>query len=336
MEICIIKLGALGDVVRTLPVVNAIRKRYAGAKITWITKPESLDIVKKSGLADKIEVVPCEGVGSFDTLYNFDVDASALKLAKQINASEKKGFYADGEYPVAFNPGAEYYLNTIFDDELKRQNNKTYQEMMFEVAEINDDDHLFEIRLTEKEKEYGVDFVQKNNLSGKIIGIHIGSSKRWPSKAWHRGRIVEFVALAEKNNYSVVLLGGPEEIKLMEEVKDEIIEKGLKICSNNLDNTIMEFMSLVYQCSAIVSADSLALHISLALKKPTIGLFFCTSPNEIEGYGLLEKVIAERLYEFFPDKMDKYDEELTRSISAEQVFEKLEEILSDKHNNNHK
>ena len=76
----------------------------------------------------------------------------------------------------------------------------------------------------------------------------------------------------------------------------------------------------------MITVDSFALHVSLALKKQTIGFFFCITPNEIEDYGLLKKLTSPFLYDFFPEKMDVYDENLTKSISAEEVLSALENL----------
>ena len=111
------------------------------------------------------------------------------------------------------------------------------------------------------------------------------------------------------------------------EVADEILSvlssKNLSVIENNPDNTIGQFASLVNLCSAMVCSDSFALHLSLALGKRTVGLFFCTSPYEIEDYGLLKKVVSPMLLDFFPEKMNIYDEALTKSISSEEVFHAL-------------
>ena len=70
--------------------------------------------------------------------------------------------------------------------------------------------------------------------------------------------------------------------------------------------------------------------LKLALKKFTIGLFFCTPPNEVEGYGLLVKLVAPKLYEFFPEKMDQYDESLVKSITPSQVLHAIYDIEAKK------
>ncbi|GEM_PF-967077 len=331
MKILIIKLGALGDVVRTLPLAKAIKEEFSDSEICWITRKGSLEIVRNSPYVDKAEPLPFEPKGKFDILYNFDIDDEATELAAKLDAAKKLGFYSDGGYPAAFNEGAEYYLNTIFDDSFKRENRKTYQEMMFDVAELNYKKQHHEIVFSEEHRKYAEEFTKKNNLnSKKLIGIHIGSSPRWPSKAWNTENIIDFITNAKGKEYEVILFSGPDDIEKQKKILDSLNEKGIKVHANNPFNSLSEFFSLISLCNAVVCSDSLAIHISLALKKPTIGLFFVTSPHEIEDYGILTKLISPRLKEFFPEKMDKHDEELTKSISADDVLEALETTLESK------
>jgi heptosyltransferase-2 len=124
-----------------------------------------------------------------------------------------------------------------------------------------------------------------------------------------------------------MLFGGPEEAGKLDNLTNELKEEKIEVYRNNPKNTVKEFASLVDICKAIVCSDSFALHISLALKKPTICLFFCTSPDEIEDYGLLKKLVSPMLREFFPEKMDKYDEKLVNSVSADEVLKVLDKIL---------
>ena len=58
-------------------------------------------------------------------------------------------------------------------------------------------------------------------------------------------------------------------------------------------------------------------------EKKTVALFFCTSPEEVEGYGHLKKLVSPMLYDFFPEKQDQYSEELVNSISAEEVLKAI-------------
>ncbi|MBU3912623.1 MAG: glycosyltransferase family 9 protein [Nanoarchaeota archaeon] len=325
MKIIIIKLGALGDVVRTLSILPAIKERYPESEVCWITKPESLEVFEGNPYITKVITIPCNISEEFDVLYNFDIDDEATKLASEIKADKKYGFYKEGDYAAAFNISAEYYLNTLFDDELKKSNKKSYQQMMFDVAELDYKQNHCPIYLNKKDSDYANKFLRENNIdSNKLLGIHLGASARWPSKAWHLDNLKEFILKAKSKGFEILLFAGPNEKDKNKKLAEELKRQGVKIFINNPKNTLKEFASLVSLCKQMVCSDSLSLHVSLALKKPTIGLFFCTSPDEAEDYGLLKKIVSPLLKDFFPEKSDQYSEELVKSISAEDVLKAID------------
>jgi len=328
MNILIIKLGALGDVVRTLPILPVLKEKYPDSKITWVTKKECIELLEDNVYVTKVLEINEKMNEEFDTLYNFDIEKEATELAEKTKAKKKYGFYAIEGFPSAFNIMAEYYLNTLFDDKLKKENRKTYQQMMFDAAELEWKNQHCPIFLNKVDENYSKNFAKENNLGkNKIIGIHMGASSRWPSKAWHKEELKKFVMLAKKSNFEIILFGGPNEAKEQANLSEDLKKIGIKIIKSNPQNTIKEFAALVNLCDMMVCADSLALHISLALKKPTIGLFFCTSPWEIEDYGLLIKITAPAILDFFPERMNEYSEELTKSITAEQVMKEVNKLL---------
>ena len=324
VKILIIKLGALGDVIRTTPILSAIKNKHKNSEIYWLTKKECAELLYNNPKIKKVLILPYHFEEQFDILYNFDIEKEALNLASNIKAKEKYGFYDNFGYPTAFNLKAEYYLNTLFDDELKKRNKKTYQEMIFEIAELPYKKQKPEIYLNKEDYNYADEFLKKNNLKNKtLIGVHIGASPRWPSKAWARNKIKEFIVKLKEKNYNMIIFAGLNEKKYQENLIKELRSRGIKVYYNNPNNSIKEFTSLVGLCKIMICSDSFALHISLALKIKTVGLFFCTSPDEIEGYNLLKKITSPRLYDFFPERMNEYDEELVNSISVEDVLKEI-------------
>lgn len=330
MKILVIKLGAKGDIIRTLPILSAIKEKYPNPEIFWVTKPENVEMLQ--GINMKILASSQEensGIfdSNFDILYNFDIDDEATKLASEIKANKKYGFYKKGDYAAAFNLPAEYYLNTLFDDETKRTNKKTYQEMIFNTAELPWKKQHYSLQLSEENNKFAEQFVKENNIDAeKLIGIHIGASSRWPSKIWAESKVKEFIKKSKEKGYEILLFGGPNEKQRHDKLISELREEGIIVYKNNPENSDKEFISLMNLCKAVICSDSLALHVALALKKPTIALFFCTSPHEVEDYDLLQKIISPKLYDFFPEKMDQYNEELVNSISSEEVLKALNSI----------
>ncbi|MBU0977086.1 MAG: hypothetical protein KKD18_01590, partial [Nanoarchaeota archaeon] len=230
MKIALIKLSALGDVIRTLPLAAAIKKKFPESTLTWITKPNAAEVIETDRNVDN--VMTSKPTEDFDILYNFDIDEQATSLALQISASQKYGFFSESGYPAAFNLGAEYYLNTLFDDELKKSNRKTYQQMMFEAAALPYDNTPFSITLSEEEIKKGKEKLTFTTKGEKTIGIHIGSSPRWPSKAWHEDKIKEFVRELNKKNYKAIIFGGPEEVEKQQKMISNLREEGIETYSN--------------------------------------------------------------------------------------------------------
>lgn len=52
-------------------------------------------------------------------------------------------------------------------------------------------------------------------------------------------------------------------------------------------------MGLIHQCHLIVTGDTLALHLAIALKKLVVTFFGSTCHQEIDLYGRGQKLIAD-------------------------------------------
>lgn len=53
-----IRLGAVGDVVRTLPAVGALRAAYPGAHLAWLVEPASASLLEGQPWLDEVRVFP--------------------------------------------------------------------------------------------------------------------------------------------------------------------------------------------------------------------------------------------------------------------------------------
>ncbi|MEO8169181.1 MAG: glycosyltransferase family 9 protein, partial [bacterium] len=55
-RILIVKLAAVGDVLRTTSILPALKKKYAGSQITWITKASAAPLLKSNPYVDRVFV----------------------------------------------------------------------------------------------------------------------------------------------------------------------------------------------------------------------------------------------------------------------------------------
>jgi len=57
-RLLVIRLGALGDVVRTLPAVKLLRSLYPGAHLSWLVEPASAAVVDAARIVDETLIFP--------------------------------------------------------------------------------------------------------------------------------------------------------------------------------------------------------------------------------------------------------------------------------------
>ena len=201
--ILIIKLGAIGDVLRTTPIISALKEKYENCHITWLVNEESEDILKNN-VVDKILVYNQENVlrlkfEKFDVMYNFEIDTPSTLVANLVKAKKKYGYYFNKDGKTSFyNKSSEYYLYRSLSDDINKNNRKTYQEMIFEIAELEWKGQDYLLRLTPKEISYADKFKRKFKETKTILGINIGSSKMWVAKKWSEEKVVEFVNKIKK------------------------------------------------------------------------------------------------------------------------------------------
>jgi heptosyltransferase-2 len=303
-RIAMVKLGAMGDVLRTTSLLGGMRRSYPdGFTLTWITERASLPLLRHH--PDIHEVVTIEEHGSllgldgrpFDEVWCLDKEPEALGVAARLNAPRKLGFAHDPRGGLGVSNDASWYaLKLGLDDPLKfRHNTKTYPEIIYEMVEL-------EYRADDYELAIGPDAVRASEQwsevwgaqgkGGPIVGVNPGAGWRFPTKRWPDTVVLDFaIAVAETiPGASVALLGG----KVEEERNAELVTRGAgRLLATPTNLPLEEFIGLVASLDALVSTDSLALHIGIGLKLPVVGLFGSTSAVELELFGRGTKIVSD-------------------------------------------
>jgi heptosyltransferase-2 len=174
---------------------------------------------------------------------------------------------------------------------VKRENKKTYQEIMYEILELDKTKIAQPIfKLSDADLEKGNSLAEKWNLHKEIttIGLNVGVGTKWPSKGWPAKRWQEMIETLNSKNYQLLLLGGQDEKDLMA----GLYSKYKFLINTGYNNSLVEFAAIVNLCDMLITADTLALHIGTALNKKIIALFGPTSNSEIDLFGRGKKVTA--------------------------------------------
>lgn len=303
MRILIIKTGALGDVLRTSFIAQALKEKYKhkNLEIIWITDKKAgpffinnpyVDRVIFSENKDEIREL------SFDWIINLEEDIENCKFILSLKPKKISGFYYQDNKVIPTAKTKEWYNMSALgekpqNDILKKKNKKTHRQIISEIVGIeNYQKYEPFLRLTENQRKITQSFMRRYNISANdlIVGINTGAADRWPKQLSIKKTVQLIDKIYQKFNAKIVLFGGPNEIERNQEIlkltKSPVIYAG---CGNNL----IEFPAIINACKLFITSDSLGLHIALALKRKTIVLMGPTSHAEIETYGLGEKIIAD-------------------------------------------
>jgi ADP-heptose:LPS heptosyltransferase len=298
-RLLIVKLDAMGDVLRSTALLPPLVEAHPRAAITWITRKESVPLLQRNPyIAEVLEFGPEALVHlqtrSFDRVINLDASKTSAALATAARSERKDGFVLDERgYVQPTNDAARGWLEAGIFDDIKRQGTSTYQDRMADILGLAGRQHRYVFELTDDERARGRAHLESIGLDSRrpVIGLNTGAGGRWPLKQWREAGYVELIAsLGNQADVQFLLLGGPGEKERNERLKSA---SNVPLLDPGCDNSARHFSALLSHADVVVTGDTLAMHMSLALGRRTVVLFGPTSAAEIELYGLGEKVVPK-------------------------------------------
>lgn len=277
-RILIIKLGAIGDVIRTTPLLRRLRQEYPQGHITWLTltpailpqteielilnwSPASLLFVQQAG---------------FDVVFNLDKDREACALLQSLDAPKKFGYTLYKGKPWPINQLAEHKYHTGLFDDVSKANIKPYVQEIFELCgyEFRQEEYVFD---THEDKGY--QWPQLAALRGPRIGLNTGCGDRWTTRLWSDDKWLTLIRELQAAGYAPVLLGGDAEHSRNQFLHEQT---GATYCGTF---PLPQFINLLYQMDVVVTQVTMAMHIGIALRKPLVLMNNIFNPYEFDLYG---------------------------------------------------
>jgi heptosyltransferase II len=282
LNILIIKLGATGDVVRT----TALLRRLTGT-VSWLTAASNIPLLK--GIGRELRCAAWEQRSTlkgttYDLVVNLEDDLETSRFLRELNFKQLFGAYADGDNMTYTADSRDWFDLSLISsfgrkeaDRRKLINRRTYQELIFGSLGF-----MF------RGEQYYLPPAQPTGLQGDVA-ISCTAGPVWPMKQW----------------------------AFYDQLRCELESTGLIVNVLRARPTLIEHLADVQGHRCLVSGDSLPMHLALGSGVPCVSIFTCTSPWEIYGYGLQEKVISPLLEKFFYQR--GYDKRATEAIPMEVI-----------------
>ena len=312
-SVLIIKLGAIGDVIRTTPLLHRVKQEFPTAEIWWLTQtPEIVPSAVHKVLPFTPESVVLLQSTRFDYVFNLDKDPAACAVMKSVKSRKKFGFTLVNGKPSPVNKHAVgKFLTGVFDD-LSKQNTKSYPQEIFEICgwKFQGEEYILD-----------VDAEAKWPLSSDgppVVGLNTGCGGRWTSRKWANERWSELARKLTSSGYRVLLLGGESEHEVNSKIAKETGAEYLGCFP------FKQFISLMNRCDVVVTVVTMALHIAIGLKKPVVLINNIFNPNEFELYGRGEIIQPERPCKCFYKPVCTNEEyRCIESVSVQKVFDSV-------------
>lgn len=293
-RIIIVKLDAVGDVLRTTSILPSLKEKYPESNITWITKERSYDVLKDNDMIDEIYFTSDEldhvYNDTFDIAINLDSGTDSCEIMNRINAKQTYGYYIVNGKPYPLNSaGNEWYLMGV-NDTVKKQNRKTYHVIIHEICNLeyeNSEPYIFlppEKRKRAQELRGKFNLLSYNNL----ILINLGGGNRWQYKKWTSEGYTSLAdILSGKHPETAVgIIAGDEDVDFYNTVSAELrLLNRDNIIFFGTDNTMEDFICIVSLAQEVFTSDSLCFHIATALGKYTVVIVGPTSNTELDVFG---------------------------------------------------
>jgi heptosyltransferase-1 len=298
-KILILRLTAVGDVIRTLPAVKALRENYPSSHITWVVEEASKNFLESQPGIDEVILFPrkrwVRGIrsihGIWKTLQEMVRFISALRRKKFDLVLDFHGILKSGV--LSFLSGARKRIG--FDRKSCKEGNFLFSNVKVSLPNLQVSrfernfsllkglglqikDFPFNLHIPREDQEYIDSFF--NTLPfpppKPIIAIHPGTSPKTAYKRWMAGQYSRLAdCLTHELGASVLFTWGPAELKWVEGIRNGM--KGQSILAPRTE-TLTQLGEILRRCDLCIGGDTGPIHIASLVGTPTVVIYGPTDP----------------------------------------------------------
>lgn len=292
-KILIVKPSALGDVVHSMPFLNAMSKRFPDAQIDWVIAKGLHPLLEKHPMINKLWIIDKKNWKKLShlrmTLKELKELSENLKNEKYDLVIDLQGLMRSGiitrmtrsEYRLGFKNAREganiFYTHKIPSEWSKMHAIDRYMKLAEAVGcDIDKPEQCF------------TDFDENPQVISELPDNYIviapsagKEANRWPAE--------RFGELATKLPCSVVAISNKADKHIVDKV---VAASNGKVISLAGKTSIMEMAAVIKKAKFVISNDTGPMHIAAALKIPVFALFGPANPDKTGPYGAIHTIIS--------------------------------------------
>ena len=289
MNILVVRLGALGDIVHTVPAVAALRRAFPDGHIDWVVDArhaafvdlvlpvDRIIVLEKPSVAAWIDLVRQLRHVQYDVALDFQGLMKSAVIARASGARRVVGFSIWHLREKTARPfysevdGPEYTTHVIHKNlSLLSSVGVNTSEIRFPLARARS--AAMEAIREDVNETHG-NSAAVSGLASAFALINPGAA--WPNKRWPAARFGEVaIFLRDVRGLRSFVLWGPGEAPLAQEVIDAS-DGAARLAP---PTTTADLLELSRHAAVMISGDTGPLHIAGAAGTPIVAIFGPTDP----------------------------------------------------------
>ncbi len=301
-RILIVLLGAIGDVVRALPLLGRLRRAYPAAHIAWAVEPTSEPIVRGHRWLDEV-ILYQRGrgprafvgfirkirAGRFDLVIDLQRHLKSGVASFASGARERLGFAR----PNAKELNYLFSTRKIAPQPPMRLKLAQYQ-AFGDALGLAPAPPEFGLELGADERARAIGLLA--DTQAPRLGVILGSS--WPSRVYFpeaTGAVIRELVRPVNGAPALfpILLGGPSDVALAAEVRRHL--DGAPVLDLAGRTGLRDLIGIFGECAAAFGPDCGPMHIAAAVGCPVVSLWGATAPQRSAPWGFAELAVRAEI-----------------------------------------
>lgn len=336
-KILIIRLSAIGDVIRVIPAMEAIRIAYPNAQIDWAVEKKACDVISGHPALNQCIVFERSNnivlsIKKFLSLCR-EIKKNQYDLVIDFHGILKSGlisFFSKASYRYSFAPPRAQEFSHIFANHhvaLPQDKILTRVDENFMLANAvgakKVDDWIGMVLPIEIEEEIQNLLQTLCETNKKLIIIHPPverPEKQWPFE--HFAKLADL--LISDGRFEVLFTWGPGQLEVIKKITKQM---QYPVLVTPQLPTLKHLASLVTRAFVFISGDTGPMHLAWLLHQPAICIFGGTNPQQHAPQGPHFHTLYKGPIPF-PKKMSlQQAQEALRKITPEEVFKTVLEFI---------
>lgn len=347
-KILVLRLSAVGDVIRTLPAVKALKEHLPSSSITWMVEEPSRALLESQPEVDEVILFPrkrwTKGIKSLSGIcktlgevrgFIRDLRRRRFDVAVDFHGILKSGILSivsGSPRRIGYDRRSTKEGNFLFSNVkviLPRRKISRFQRnlALLKGMGVEIEASPYRLHIPSPDREYVESFFRgiSASVQSPLIAIHPGTSQKALFKRWMPDRYARLSdQLVQDLHATVLFTWGDEELDWVEGIRTQMKQPSLLAPKTE---SLTQLGEVYRHCDLYIGGDTGPLHVASLMGVPAVVIYGPSDPVENEPVGrhiqVRKEVGCNPCHEYSCKKLV-----CIKAISAEEVFVATRKILS--------